>query len=75
MRLTEILEPDCIKVPLEATEKQAAIHELVELLHAQGRISNADEVKEAVWQRESTRTTGSGMVLRYPTANARMSRA
>ncbi len=66
MRLTEILEPDCIKVPLDATEKQGAIGELIDLLAAQGKISDAETVREAVWQRESTRTTGIGHGLAIP---------
>jgi len=66
MRLTELLEPGCIKVPLTATEKQAAIDELVDLLAEQGKITNAAEVKDAVWQRESTRTTGIGHGLAIP---------
>jgi len=66
MRLTELLEPGCIKVPLNATDKQAAIDELVDLLAEQGKITNAAEVKDAVWQRESTRTTGIGHGLAIP---------
>lgn len=66
MRLTEILEPDCIKVPLTGSDKQSAIYELVDLLHEAGKIPNPDEVKDAVWQRESTRTTGIGHGLAIP---------
>jgi len=66
MRLTEILEPGCIKVPLSATDKQSAIYELVDVLAEQGKITDAEEVKDAVWQRESTRTTGIGHGLAIP---------
>lgn len=66
MRLTEILQPGCIKVPLEATEKKDAIFELVDLMAAQDVIDNPDTVKDAVWQRESTRTTGIGHGLAIP---------
>ena len=66
MQLTDILKPDCIKVPLTATDKQSAIYELVELLAARGRCSDAEALKRAVWQRETTRTTGIGHGLAIP---------
>ena len=66
MLLTEILKPDCIKVPLEATNKQEAIYELVELLCDQCDIAAVDELKRAVWDRETTRTTGIGHSIAIP---------
>ena len=66
MRLTDLLEPDCIKVPLTATDKQDAIYELIDLLAESGRINDVPTVRDAVWQRESTRTTGIGHGLAIP---------
>jgi len=66
MRLTDILQPDCIKVPLESTEKQAAIFELADLLCAHTPIEDPDELKDAIWQREMTRTTGIGHGIAIP---------
>ncbi len=66
MRLTEILQPECVKVPLEATGKQAVIFELVDLLARNQMISQVDEIKQAVWHREETRTTGIGHGLAIP---------
>ena len=66
MNLLDILTPDCIKVPLVATEKKAAIEELIDLLAANGKISNPAALKEAVWTREVTRTTGIGHSLAIP---------
>jgi len=66
MRLTEILQPDCIKVPLQATEKKDAIFELVDLMAERDVVDNPDTVKTAVWERESTRTTGIGHGLAIP---------
>ena len=40
MRLTEILRPECVKVPLEATDKRDAVDELVDWLCDQIGISN-----------------------------------
>lgn len=66
MRLTEILNPACIKVPLIATGKQAALYELVELLGDAGAVTEIDQLKDAVWQREQTRTTGIGHGIGIP---------
>ena len=66
MRLTEILERNCVRVPLAATDKQAAIHELVDLLARQTAIQDAEALKQAVWQREQTRTTGIGHGIGIP---------
>lgn len=66
MKLTDILTADCIKSPLEATSKQAAINELVDLLAARGRVRQPAELKDAVWTREMTRTTGIGLGLAIP---------
>lgn len=66
MRLTDILKPECIKVPLVASDKQSAVYEMIELLAAQELITDVQMVKQAVWQRESTRTTGIGHGLAIP---------
>lgn len=66
MRITEILNPNSVKVPLDASDKRAAINELVDLLAEHGHVTDAQPLKEAVWQRESTRTTGIGHGLAIP---------
>ncbi len=66
MNLLEILSPECVRVPLQAAEKQAAIEELVELLAAAGKVDNPKSLKDAVWTREQTRTTGIGHGLAIP---------
>ncbi|MCL4221904.1 MAG: PTS sugar transporter subunit IIA [Phycisphaerales bacterium] len=66
MNLLDILSPDCIRVPLHANEKKAVIDELVDLLAAQGKVTDAPALKEAVWSREQTRTTGIGHGLAIP---------
>ena len=60
MRLTEYLKPENIKLPLAATEKTAAIEELIDLLHAHGEIRDVEKVRKAVLEREATRSTGIG---------------
>lgn len=66
MNLLDILTVGCIKVPLTASDKKSAIEELVDILSAQKRILNAPVLKDAVWARETTRTTGIGHGLAIP---------
>ena len=58
MRLTEILKPVNIKIPLQSKTKTEAITELVDLLAANGEVTDARKVLESVLDREATRTTG-----------------
>jgi fructose-specific phosphotransferase system IIA component len=66
MRMTDILKPQNIKVPLEASNKTDAIRELVALLSHNGEIDNEKLVLDAVLEREATRTTGIGNGLAIP---------
>lgn len=66
MRLTEILKPANIKLPLNAKTKTEAIGELVEVLSASGEVTDSKKVLDSVLERESTRTTGIGNGLAIP---------
>jgi fructose-specific phosphotransferase system IIA component len=66
MRLSEILKPQNIKIPLLAKNKTEAIKELIDLLAANGEITDAKSVLDSVLDRESTRTTGIGNGLAIP---------
>jgi fructose-specific phosphotransferase system IIA component len=66
MRLTDIIKVDCVRVPLESLDKQGVLFELVDLLSDAGRIGEPEALKEAVWEREVTRTTGIGYGLAIP---------
>ena len=66
MNLLDILNPECIKAPLTHTDKRSAIEEMVDLLAATGKIANPTVLKDAVWTREQTRTTGIGHGLAIP---------
>ncbi|MEO1008549.1 MAG: PTS sugar transporter subunit IIA [Planctomycetota bacterium] len=66
MKLLDILSPECVKAPLDSIEKRAVIDELVDLLAALERVASPGELKEAVWAREQTRTTGIGHGLAIP---------
>jgi mannitol/fructose-specific phosphotransferase system IIA component (Ntr-type) len=66
MKLTEILKPSAIRVPLAAADKTGVITELVDLLDASGEFTSRDEVLRAVLEREATRSTGIGYGLAVP---------
>ncbi len=70
MRLTDILQPDCVKVPLQGDSKQACIYELIDLLVDHTEVQDAEALKQAVWQRELTRTTGIGHGIGIPHGKA-----
>lgn len=66
MQLTDILTPQRIKVPLQATNKRDAIAELVDVLVASGDVTDREKALAAVLDREHTRTTGIGNGLAIP---------
>ncbi len=66
MNLLDFVQPNCIKAPLESSDKQGVINELVDVLAQTGRVADADALKQAVWTREMTRTTGIGQGLAIP---------
>lgn len=66
MRLTDILKPACVKVPLIATDKEAALYELVDLLAEHHDIPDPQLLKDAIWQREQSQTTGIGLGIGIP---------
>ena len=66
MRLTEILKPQNIVIPLRATTKTDAIAELIDKLAANGDLTDPKKVLDSVLDREATRTTGIGNGLAIP---------
>ncbi len=66
MKISDILSPQAVKVPLQATEKKAVIDELVGLLEKAALIDDAATLKKVVWEREQQRSTGIGDGLAIP---------
>jgi fructose-specific phosphotransferase system IIA component len=66
MILTQILEPNCVKVPLESTDKESVIKELVDLLDAAKLLVDKQQVFQSVITRESTKSTGIGFGIAIP---------
>ena len=66
MILTQILQPNCVKVPVESKDKEAVITELLDLLNTQGLLSDRDVALDAVLTRERTQSTGTGAGIAIP---------
>lgn len=66
MILTQILQPTCIKAPIENTDKEKAIEELVQLLANSGQITNSKDAFRSVMDREQQRSTGIGSGIAIP---------
>jgi fructose-specific phosphotransferase system IIA component len=74
MNILDILSPKAIKVPMAATDKKAAIDELIDLLASSSLITQPDVLKQVVWDREQQRTTGIGEGLAIPHGKSNCSR-
>ncbi|MEM6755868.1 MAG: PTS sugar transporter subunit IIA [Planctomycetota bacterium] len=66
MKLSEIVQPDRIAVPLPSPDKQTAVFGLADLLLKHTDITDGDALKQAIWARETTRTTGIGHGIAIP---------
>ncbi|MEZ6171601.1 MAG: PTS sugar transporter subunit IIA [Phycisphaerales bacterium] len=62
----DLIQPECVKVPLVSTEKREIIDELVGVLSEAGLVNDSKALADAVWSRECTRTTGIGLGLAIP---------
>ena len=65
MLLTDLLTPERIKIPLVASEKDALLRELVELV-GEGEKVDPEPILEAVREREKVLSTGIGHGVAIP---------
>ena len=68
MKISELLSVDAMILSLKETEKKAVIHEMVDKLHASGRISDKEVFEAGILAREAQTTTGLGDGLAMPHA-------
>lgn len=71
MKLTELVQPDCVIAELQSVDRNGVIRELVECLVAAGRLSSsaAEGVTKSIIARERSRgTTGFGKGVAAPHA-------
>ncbi|MHC4566906.1 MAG: PTS sugar transporter subunit IIA [Planctomycetota bacterium] len=66
MTLTQTLQANCVKVPVEGRDKEAVITELVDLLDASGALMDRDVALDAVLTRERIQSTGTGAGIAIP---------
>ena len=72
MKLNDALTPELVKLELEASSREEAIRELVQLLAEGGRIDpgDADALSEAILVREGLGSTAIGRGVAIPHAKA-----
>ena len=69
VRISDLLSPDHVRVPLESVDKQGVLAELVGLvIEAAGLEEERASILEAVQQRESVLSTGIGQGVALPHA-------
>ncbi len=68
MNLQELLAPSRVKFGLQSTTKADVINELIDILDADGKLSDKNQYKEAVLHREKEFSTGIGMGIAIPHA-------
>lgn len=66
MELSKLITLDRVRVPINATEKEGVITELVDLVAETGGLVDRDAALDAVLKRENERTTGIGYGLAIP---------
>ena len=71
MRITDLLSKQSITLDLKATNKMAAIDELVDLVHASGNLSDKEAYKKGIIAREEQSTTGIGEGIAIPHAKTK----
>ena len=64
--LSSILKPQLIKVPLDGDSKRSAIDELCDLVCTSSSVTDPENFRKTVWERESQRSTGIGEGLAIP---------
>ena len=72
MRLTEIIDESCIKIPLQKRSKRGLIKEMVDLLADAGKIADKekDNVLKSILEREKLMSTGVGKGVAIPHAKS-----
>ena len=68
MRLSERFVDNCILINSASESKEAILNELVDTLCKAYKLEHRDEIFEAVWNREQSRSTGIGCGLAVPHA-------
>jgi len=68
MSILELISEECIKVPLEGTEKNEVLREMIHLLKEAGKFEDEEAIYLAVRNREDLCSTGLGEGIAVPHA-------
>jgi PTS system nitrogen regulatory IIA component len=68
MNIQDLLSASRVNFSLQSHTKTEVINELIEILNADGKLSDKDKYKEAVLRREKEFSTGIGMGIAIPHA-------
>jgi fructose-specific phosphotransferase system IIA component len=71
MRLTDILDKNCIFLKLDGNEKYEILQKIVSLMAQNNVIQNADDFMEELWQRENQGSTAIGDGIAIPHARVK----
>ncbi len=66
MKLSNLLSPELIKIPLDSHDKEGTIRELVDVLARNQKVSDPRAVLDAVLEREKVMSTGVGQGIAIP---------
>jgi len=70
MNIAEMLSPKLVAIGLKPSDKWDAIARMVEILAAFGKVEDSDALREAMFARERTMTTGLGHGVAVPHASS-----
>ncbi|MDZ4744819.1 MAG: PTS sugar transporter subunit IIA [bacterium] len=66
LRLSDILDPACIRLGMEANDKTQALSALVDVLANSERVRDLTEVRRVILEREKLMSTGIGLGIALP---------
>ncbi len=66
LRLSDILDPACIRLGIEANDKTQALSALVDVLANSTRVRDLAEVRRVILEREKLMSTGIGQGIALP---------
>jgi fructose-specific phosphotransferase system IIA component len=70
MKISKILHQDKILAELKGNSKEEVINELVDLFVSDNRVTNVEEIRKAVFEREKIMSTGIGSGFAIPHAKS-----
>jgi nitrogen PTS system EIIA component len=70
MAIVDLISPEVVKVGLSSLDKPSVLRELLQILIDAGKVSNKDEILDALLQRESLQSTGLEAGIAVPHAKS-----